>query len=58
MILSPVKPLTTEHTPEIELLLCCARTRTNRELADKIQQQVQQNIDWQYFVAVQSMLPA
>ncbi|MBO1347884.1 MAG: hypothetical protein EBE86_011015 [Hormoscilla sp. GUM202] len=50
--------MTTEHTPEIELLLCCARTRTNRELADKIQQLVQQNIDWQYFVAVQSMLPA
>lgn len=51
MILSQVKPLTTEHTPEIKLLLCCARTQTNRELADKIEQLVQQDIDWQYFVA-------
>lgn len=56
MTLSPVKLLTTEHTPEIEtpeieLLLCCARTQTNRAQADRIGQLVQQNIDWQYFVA-------
>ena len=48
---SNIQSLTALSRPEIELLLCCARTRTNRELADKIQQLVQQDIDWQYFVA-------
>lgn len=48
---SNIQSDTARSRPEIELLLCCARTRTNRELADKIQQLVQQNIDWQYFVA-------
>jgi len=48
---SNIQSLTALSRPEIELLLCCARTQTNRELGSKIQQLVQQNIDWQYFVA-------
>ncbi|MGK7901706.1 MAG: nucleotidyltransferase family protein [Hormoscilla sp.] len=48
---SNIQSLTALSRPEIELLLCCARTQTNRELADRIQQLVQQDIDWQYFVA-------
>jgi len=48
---SNIQSLTALSRPEIELLLCCVSTQTNRELGSKIQQLVQQNIDWQYFVA-------
>jgi hypothetical protein len=39
------------HTrPEIELLLCCARTRVNAETATRIRDLVQEQIDWTYLI--------
>ena len=32
--------------PEIELLLCCARTQPSSEISQQIQNLVQQSIDW------------
>ena len=36
--------------PEIELLLCCARTQADPERASKIRQLVQKNPDWHYLL--------
>jgi hypothetical protein len=32
--------------PEVELLLCCARTRTNPEMSRRIREAAQKDIDW------------
>jgi lipopolysaccharide transport system permease protein len=32
--------------PEVELLLCCARTRTDPEVSDRIRKAAQKEIDW------------
>lgn len=36
--------------PEIELLLCCARTRIDPETAERIRTLLLKNIDWRYLV--------
>ena len=36
--------------PEIELLLCCARTCVDPETAERIRTLVQENLDWRYLV--------
>jgi len=36
--------------PEIELLLCCARTRTNPEMLQRIREAARKEIDWFQFV--------
>jgi hypothetical protein len=35
---------------EVELLLCCARTRTNSEMSKRIREAAQKEIDWVQFV--------
>jgi Uncharacterised nucleotidyltransferase len=41
---------TTVNCPEIELILCCARTRIDTEIAERIKTLVQQDIDWEYLI--------
>lgn len=36
--------------PEIELLLCCARTQPSSEISQQIQNLVQQSIDWDFLL--------
>ena len=36
--------------PELELLLCCARSTVSSESASQIRSLVQQNIDWSYVI--------
>ncbi len=36
--------------PEIDLLLCCARTHITPEIAQRIHSLVQKNIDWEYLL--------
>lgn len=36
--------------PEVELLLCCARTRIDSETAERIKTLLQENIDWAYLI--------
>jgi|688.fasta_scaffold29950_2 hypothetical protein len=46
--------------PEIELLLCCARTQPSSEISQQIQNLVQQTLDWPYLIqtaARHSVLP-
>ncbi|MFM7573882.1 MAG: nucleotidyltransferase family protein [Snowella sp.] len=46
--------------PEIELLLCCARTQPSPEISQQIQTLVQQTLDWPYLIqtaARHSVLP-
>jgi hypothetical protein len=43
-----MKNLTTQISPEHELMLCCARV--NPQNAQRIQQLVKQSIDWQYLI--------
>ena len=46
--------------PEIELLLCCARTQPSSEISQQIQSLVQQSIDWDFLLqtaARHSVLP-
>ena len=46
--------------PEIELLLCCARTHPSPEISQQIQTLVQQTLDWPYLIqtaARHSILP-
>ncbi|MBD2387131.1 nucleotidyltransferase domain-containing protein [Cylindrospermum sp. FACHB-282] len=40
--------------PEIELLLCCARTHITTETAESIKTLVQQNINWNYLIETAS----
>ena len=35
---------------EMELLLCCARTRTNPEMSQRIREAAQKEIDWVQFI--------
>jgi hypothetical protein len=49
-----------DNQPEIELLLCCARTQPSSEISRQIQNLVQQNIDWDFLLqtaARHSVLP-
>lgn len=39
-----------QNNPEIELLLCCARTNLDPEIAEHIHSLVQQDIDWEYLL--------
>lgn len=38
--------------PEIELLLCCARTHLNDSTTERIKALVQENIDWKYLIQI------
>ena len=38
------------NNPEIDLLLCCARTHITPEIAEHIHSLVQQDIDWEYLL--------
>ncbi|MCG5062157.1 MAG: nucleotidyltransferase family protein [Limnoraphis sp. WC205] len=38
--------------PEIELLLCCARTNIDPETAERIKTLLQENIDWAYLIQI------
>ena len=40
----------TDTQPEIELLLCCARTQPSSEISQQIQNLVQQSIDWDFLL--------
>ena len=40
------------NKPEIQLLLCCARTKIDRATSDRLKKLVRQNIDWQYLIDV------
>lgn len=40
--------------PEIELLLCCARTHIDLETAQQIRDLLQQDIDWAYLIRIAS----
>jgi hypothetical protein len=46
LLLSHVKTRATAPHPEIELLLCCARTQVDAGTAQRIQTLVQQPVDW------------
>lgn len=48
------KKLDTYSRPEIELLLCCARTHVDDENAERIKSLVQKDIDWQYLIQTAS----
>ena len=41
---------TTATCAEVELLLCCARTRTNPEMSQRIREAAQKEIDWVQFI--------
>ncbi|MFB2921626.1 nucleotidyltransferase family protein [Aerosakkonema funiforme] len=43
-----------ESRPEIELLLCCARTSIDSTMAERIKTIVQENIDWKYLIEIAS----
>ncbi|MCL1470695.1 nucleotidyltransferase family protein [Argonema antarcticum] len=43
-----------ESRPEIELLLCCARTRIDTAMAERIKTLLQGNIDWTYLIEIAS----
>ncbi|MDI6723985.1 MAG: nucleotidyltransferase family protein, partial [Methanobacterium sp.] len=40
--------------PEEELLLCCARTKVNPEIKDKIRDLAGKNLDWDYLIKMAS----
>ena len=42
--------LATHTRPEVELLLCCARTCINSETAERIKALLQEDIDWDYLL--------
>lgn len=44
------KTVATSTHPEVELLLCCARTCINTEGAERIRALLQDNIDWEYLL--------
>ncbi len=39
-------------SPEIELLLCCARTRINEKDSENIKKLIQLNINWKYLIEI------
>jgi Uncharacterised nucleotidyltransferase len=41
---------TTVNRPEIELILCCARTRIDAKIAERIKTLLQQDMDWTYVI--------
>ncbi len=43
-----------ESRPEIELLLCCARTSIDTAMAERIKTLLQENIDWTYLIEIAS----
>ncbi|OUL26880.1 hypothetical protein BV378_12205 [Nostoc sp. RF31YmG] len=43
---------TTVNRPEIELLLCCARTHIAPSTAEQIRALLQQDIDWEYLIQI------
>jgi len=45
-----IPTLATTTRPEVELLLCCARTCINSETAEQIQALLQKEIDWEYLI--------
>lgn len=50
-LLSPsTKAPTTATRSEVELLLCCARTHIDSEIAERIRTLLQQDIDWAYLI--------
>jgi hypothetical protein len=44
------KTPTVSDRPEVELLLCCARTHIDPETAERIRTLLQQDIDWAYLI--------
>lgn len=44
------KALTIGTRPEVDLLLCCARTYIDREIAERIKTLLQQDINWAYLI--------
>ncbi|MDB9371944.1 nucleotidyltransferase family protein [Nodularia sphaerocarpa] len=40
------------HRPEIQLLLCCSRSRINAVTAEKIQKLSEQELDWDYLLRI------
>ncbi|MEA5502413.1 nucleotidyltransferase family protein [Halotia wernerae UHCC 0503] len=42
----------TNISPEIELLLCCARTRVNEKDSENIKKLIQENINWKYLIEI------
>lgn len=50
LIQPSVKTSALTTRPELDLLLCCARTRVDAETAEHIKTLVQENIEWRYLV--------
>jgi hypothetical protein len=46
------KALKADTRPEVELLLCCARTCIDSEIAERIRTLLQQDIDWAYLLQI------
>ena len=46
----PYAPCSMPHNPEIDLLLCCARTRITPDITEHIHSLVQQDIDWEFIL--------
>ncbi|MCA1994988.1 MAG: nucleotidyltransferase family protein [Coleofasciculus sp. S288] len=49
---SSAKTIEVATRPEIELLLCCARTQMDSERAEQIQTLLHQSIDWTYLIQI------
>jgi hypothetical protein len=51
-LIKPTSTPTATISPEIELLLCCARTNIDSETAEHIKTLLQENIDWAYLIQI------
>ncbi len=51
---TPTKKLPNSNKPEIELLLCCARTQVNSKTAAQIKALVKKEINWNYLLELAS----
>lgn len=49
-LIEPPTKTSAATNPELELLLCCARTKITTETAERIKTLVQQNINWNYLI--------